>query len=211
MVVSSWANWELYSYSSSMSFVLIFYFSLWQGGLKVSRWTLFVIILYMVILCIVGASGFAEVCGISSMGGSRCPTYSPLLNVICFLVYFDKRIFIIFIDNVYVMILPLCWILIADEVCHMSFDCMAFDLDWNDVIVLGWYFESWLDNPYSCLLFTVYSVGEKSSVLLYVTVLFLIPGIWQGIFSGHHFQIVFLCLVVCHIWWICEQIWNLLF
>ena len=86
------------------------------------------------------------------------------------------------IYKVYVGIFPLCWILIADEVCHMSFDCMAFDLDWNDAIVSGWYFESWLDNPNSCLLFTVSSIGEKSAVLLYVTVLFLIPGIWQGKF-----------------------------
>ena len=45
-----------------------------------------VIILSVVILCIVDASGFAEDCGISSMGGSRCPTYSPSLNVMCFLV-----------------------------------------------------------------------------------------------------------------------------
>ena len=44
-------------------------------------------------MCIVGASGFAEDCGISSMGGSRHPTHSPLLNVICLLVLFDIRIF----------------------------------------------------------------------------------------------------------------------
>ena len=46
----------------------------------------------------------------------------------------------------------------------------------------GWYFESWLDNPYSCLLFTVSSISEKSAVLLDEAVLFLIPGIWQGKF-----------------------------
>ena len=58
----------------------------------------------------------------------------------------------------------------------MYFNCMSFDLDWNDAIVSGWYFESWLDNPNSCLLFTVSSASKKS------TVLFLIPGIWQEFF-----------------------------
>ena len=43
-------------------------------------------ILSMVVLCIVSASEFAEDCDISSMCGSRCPTYSPLLNVMCLLV-----------------------------------------------------------------------------------------------------------------------------
>ena len=40
----------------------------------------------MVILCIVGASGFSVVCGILSMVGSRWPRYSPLLNVTCLLL-----------------------------------------------------------------------------------------------------------------------------
>ena len=104
------------------------------------------------------------------------------------------------IYNVYVGIFPLCWILIADDVCCISIDCMAFDLDWNDAIVSGQYFDSWPDNPSSHLLFTISRVGEKSAVLPYVTVLFLIPGIWQGFISRYQFQIVFLCLVVCHIW-----------
>ena len=99
--------------------------------------------------------------------------------------------------------------MLDDEVCHIVFDCMAFDLDWNDAHVPGGYFESWLDNPNSCLLFTVSGVGEKSAILLYVTVLFLIPCIWQGtFFSGYWFQIVFPCLVICHIWWSYEGIWN---
>ena len=115
-------------------------------------------------------------------------------------------------ENVYVGIFPFHWILIADEVCHMSFNCMLFDLDWNDAIVSGWYFESWLDNPNSCLLFTVSGVSEKFAIPLYVTVPFLIPGIWQGkSFSGYQFQIVLPCLIVCHIWWSYQQIWNLLF
>ena len=41
------------------------------------------------------------------------------------------------INNVYVGIFPLFGILIADEVCCMFFNCMAFDLDWNDGIVSG--------------------------------------------------------------------------
>ena len=104
------------------------------------------------------------------------------------------------IYNVYVGILPFCWILITDEICCMSFNCMGFGLDWNDTIMSPWCFESWLDNPYSFLLFTVSSVNEKSAILLYVAVLFLIPGIWEGkFFSGYQFQIVVLCLVVCNI------------
>ena len=86
MEVSSCANCESCSFSSSVSFVSIFYFSLWWGGLKVSGSTFSAIILSMVILCIVAASLFAEDCNIASMGGSRCPTYSPLLNVMCLLV-----------------------------------------------------------------------------------------------------------------------------
>ena len=35
------------------------------------------------------------------------------------------------------------------------------------------------DNSYCCLLFTVLSISEKCAILLYVAVLFLIPGIWQ--------------------------------
>ena len=114
------------------------------------------------------------------------------------------------IDNVYVGILLFCWILIADEICHVSFNCVTFDLDWNNAIVSGWHLESCLDNPNSCLLFTVSDDGEKSTILLYVTVLFLIPGIWQGkFFSGYEYQIVFLCMVVCCIWWSHEWTWNL--
>ena len=74
-------------------------------------------------------------------------------------------------------------------------------LEWCHCIWVVFYFESWLSNSRSCLLFTVSSVGEKSVFLLYVTVLFLIPGIWWEISSEYQFQIVFPCLVVCHIWW----------
>ena len=83
MVVSSWANWESYSFSISPSFVSIFYFSLWCGGLKVSGLTFSAIILSRAMLCVVCEPGFTGDCGILSMGGSICPMYSPLLNVMC--------------------------------------------------------------------------------------------------------------------------------
>ena len=103
------------------------------------------------------------------------------------------------IYNVYVGIFPLCWILIADEVCHMPFDSVAFDLDWNDAIVSGWDFEGCLDNPNSWCTVS----GCNSS--------FPYPRYMMGkIFSGYQFQIVFPCLVVCCIWWSYEEIWNLL-
>ena len=86
MEVSSYANWELYSFSGSVSLVSTFCFSIWWGGLKVSSSTFSAVILYVVILCIVGASGCAGDCGISSLGGFIYPTYCPLLNVICLLV-----------------------------------------------------------------------------------------------------------------------------
>ena len=41
------------------------------------------LVLSVAILCVVEKSGFV---GISSMGGSRCPTYSYLLNLMCLLV-----------------------------------------------------------------------------------------------------------------------------
>ena len=48
--------------------------------------TFSVVILSVVILCIISASGISVDCGISSMVSSRGPMYSPLLNVICLLV-----------------------------------------------------------------------------------------------------------------------------
>ena len=86
------------------------------------------------------------------------------------------------IYDVDIGILPFCWILIADKICHMSFNCVSFDVDWDDAIMSRTYFESWLDNSYSCLLFTVLSLSEKSAILLYVAVLFLILGIWGWFF-----------------------------
>ena len=55
------------------------------------------IILWVVILFAVLASGFAWKCrffssSMSPMVGSRCPTYSPLLNVMCLLLSFGTRI-----------------------------------------------------------------------------------------------------------------------
>ena len=113
----------------------------------------------------------------------------------CFSLY---AVYIIY--NVDVGILPFCWMLIADKTCHMPLNCVSFDVDWDDVIMSRRYLKSCLNNSYSCLLFTVSSISEKSAILLYVTVLFLMPGILQGnFFSGYQFQIVFLCLVICHI------------
>ena len=123
------------------------------------------------------------------MIGSRCPMYSPLLNMICFwcnLTWEYSQMFSLLCCVYRVW----CWYLdpslvlnlVADKMCHMSFNCVAFDFDWNDVIMSRWYFESWCDNSYSCLLFTVSSKSEKSAILLYVADLFLIPGIWQGKF-----------------------------
>ena len=84
------------------------------------------------------------------------------------------------IHNIYIWILSFCWVFIADKICHMSLNCMTFDLDWDNTIMLWWYLESWLDNSYGCLLFTVSSICEKSAIFLFVAVLLLIPGIWQG-------------------------------
>ena len=41
------------------------------------------------------------------------------------------------IYNIYIGILSFCWILIADEIYHMSFNCMAFGLDWDDAVMSG--------------------------------------------------------------------------
>ena len=92
-----WFQWkfylvqtELYSFNNSVSFLSKCCFSLWWGGLNVSGTTFSAIILSVVILCIIGASGFPGDCGfsssISSIDGSRWPTYSPLLNLISLLV-----------------------------------------------------------------------------------------------------------------------------
>ena len=47
------------------------------------------------------------------------------------------------------------WSLI--KICNMSFNCVSFHLDWNDTIRSRWYFESWLDTSYICILFIVSS------------------------------------------------------
>ena len=41
------------------------------------------------------------------------------------------------IYNVYIGILSFCGILIADEVCSMSCDCVTFDIDGYDAIMSG--------------------------------------------------------------------------
>ena len=67
------------------------------------------------------------------------------------------------------------WLLIKYATCPLIFN-------WDDTILSRRYFESWFDNSYCCLLFTISSVSEKSTIILYVTVPFLIQGIWQGKF-----------------------------
>ena len=39
------------------------------------------------------------------------------------------------IYNIYIGILSFCGILITDEICCMSCDCVTFDLDWCDAIM----------------------------------------------------------------------------
>ena len=169
--VSSCINWESYSFNNVVSLVSTCCFNLWWGGLKVSSSSFSNVILWVVILWTVGVS---VVWGISSMVGSRWPTYSPLLKAMCLLVLFDK-------------------------VCHMSCNYMFFDFDWDNTIMSRRYFESWLDNAYYHLLFTVLSISEEPAILLYVAVLFLIPVILPGKHFVYQFQIVFLCLVACNI------------
>ena len=81
------------------------------------------------------------------------------------------------IYNVYIGILTFCWILIPDEACSMSCYCVTFDLNGYDAIMSRRYFECWFNNFYCCLLFTVPGVCEKSAILFYVAILFLIPSI----------------------------------
>ena len=175
MEVSSCANWESYSFNNSVSFVSICCFSLWQGALKMSGLTFSAIILFVVILCIVGAPGFAGDCGfsssITSMVGSRWPTYSPLLKCDMLIgVIWHENIHWCFsfdviyaICNIYIGILSFCWVMINDE--NMSFNCVSFDLDQDDAIMSRWYFESWLDNSYCCLLVLSFKyISEKSDI-----------------------------------------------
>ena len=203
--VSYCANRESNSFSSPLSFVSIFCSSLWQGGLKVSGITFSAVILSVVILYIVCSSGISVDCDISlwvDLDGLCILFCWTCYAYWCNLIWQYSQMFPFYvvyaIYNVYIRILPFCWILIADEIWCTSFNCMAFDLDQNEVIMSGWYFESWLHDPYSWLLFTISSVSEKSAILLYWAVLLLIPGIWQGkFFSGYQLQMVVLCLVVC--------------
>ena len=138
--------------------------------------------LSMVILCVVGEAGFAGDCGISSKGGSKYPVYSPVLMWCaywCNLAWEYSQMF-------FPLMLWMSLIMFMLE----SFPLLNLDCWWSISYVLwSWLewchcvwvvFESWLGNPNSCLLFTVSGIGEKSTVLLYVTVLLLIPGIWQG-------------------------------
>ena len=109
---------------------------------------------------------------ISSMVGSRCPRYSPLLNMMCLYNLILKYWCFAFdvvnaIYNIY-MSFPF-----VESGLLMSCDCVTFDLGGYDAIMSRRYFESWFNISYCCLLFTVCSVCEKSAILLYVAILFL--------------------------------------
>ena len=77
------------------------------------------------------------------------------------------------IYNVYIGILSFCGVVIIDEICCMSFDCVAFYLDWYNAIMSRKFFVSWFDNFYCCLLFTVSGMCEKSAILLYIAIVSL--------------------------------------
>ena len=89
------------------------------------------------------------------------------------------------INDVHVWVFPFSWFLITDEVGHMSLNCMSFDLDRYDTIVFGWYLKGWFYTSNIYLLFTVSGVGKKFTLLLYVAILFFVPGIGQGEFPLH--------------------------
>ena len=63
------------------------------------------------------------------------------------------------IYNVYIGILSFCGIVITDEICHMSFNCVAFDLDWYDAI---------MSRRYLRVDFTMPIVVFSSQFLVYV-------------------------------------------
>ena len=71
------------------------------------------------------------------------------------------------INDVYVRVLPIFGVLIADEVDHMSLNCMSFDhQEVYDAIVSVWYLKGWFHNSDICLLFPVSSVGKEPTFLL---------------------------------------------
>ena len=80
-------------------------------------------------------------------------------------------------NNVYVGLLPFFWVLIANEVGCMSLNFMSFDLHRYDTILSGQYLKDWFQNSDICLLFTVSSVGKESTFILYVEVIFSVPGV----------------------------------
>ena len=206
-----WFQWkshlvqtESYSFNNAVCPVSICCFSLWWGGLKVSSSTFSNVIFSVVMLCVVSASGLSlryffhgwfQMAYIFSFVES-----DMFIGVIwyqnihrCF--SFDVAYAIYDVD---IWILSFCWILISDKICHMSFNCMSFDFDWDDPIMSRRYFESWHDNSYFCSSVHRFYCKWQIYCLFYVKVLFLIPGIWQGTFSsGYQFQIVSLCLVAC--------------
>ena len=105
--------------------------------------------------------------------------------------------------NIYIGILSFCGILVADEICHMSCDCVTFYLDWHYAtgtmpLCLGGIFRVDLMIPI---------VDFCSQFLVYVRNLlsFVCSNPFPcprhrivKISSVNQFQISFQCLVVCH-------------
>ena len=81
------------------------------------------------------------------------------------------------INDVYVGVFPFCGVLITDKVGHMAVNCMSLYLHRYDAIVSGQYLKGWFHNSNICPLFTVSSVGKKSTFPLNIAVLFWVPSI----------------------------------
>ena len=191
MEVSSLANCDVYSFKSASSMVSLFGLSLWCGGSKASGSTCSDIIFFVLTLLVVWSSGF--LCeykffslSVFSVVGSKCPTYSPMLNVTCLLLEFDTRIltdvlpFMLWIPFTMFMLVSFpfvdSWLLMKHAV--LSCDWVSFDSDWYNAIMFGRYLKHWFNNSYCCLLFAVSGVCEKSVILLYVAILLSVPSIW---------------------------------
>ena len=86
------------------------------------------------------------------------------------------------VNDMYAGVLPFFGVLITDEVGCVSLKYMSFDLGRNNAIVSGWYPKGWFHNSNICLRFTVFDVSKESTLLLYVAILFSVPGLGQGEF-----------------------------
>ena len=60
------------------------------------------------------------------------------------------------VNDVYVGVSSLCWIVISDEISYMFLNYWSCDLNWYITIVSWWYFKWWFDCANCGLLFTVF-------------------------------------------------------